>query len=95
MCMWVHHFKCLGPLQLRRKLYILAFKNKTDNPLSLYIKYIGVRIRKCSWLCFGYVKEFLMLIREMVFVFHKSTQSLTRVTSKKLSKTINYTDVSF
>ena len=28
-------------------------------------------VRKCIWLCFGYVIEFLMLIREMAFVFHK------------------------
>ena len=36
-----------------------------------------------------------MLIREMAFVFHKSKQVEKRVTIKKLSKTINITEVSF
>ena len=39
-----------------------------------------VTARKCSLLCFGYVREFLMLIWEMAFVFHKSKQAQTRVT---------------
>ena len=37
---------------------------------------IRVPIRKCIWLCFGYVIEFLMLIREMAFIFHKSKAKL-------------------
>ena len=36
-----------------------------------------------------------MLIREMVFIFHKSKQALKRVTFKILSKKINCTDVNF
>ena len=39
-------------------------------------------------------QKFLMLIREMTFVFHKSKQALTKATLKKLSKAINCTDVS-
>ena len=35
-----------------------------------------------------------MLIREMVFIFHKSKQVEKRMTIKKLSKTINITEVS-
>ena len=35
----------------------------------------GEPLIKCIWLCFGYVKKFLMLIREMSFVFHKSKQA--------------------
>ena len=38
--------------------------------------------------------EFLILIREMLFIFHKSKQALTKGTLKKLSKTINCTEVS-
>ena len=34
-----------------------------------------VSVRKCIWLCFGYVIKFFMLIREMAFVFHKSKQA--------------------
>ena len=52
-------------------------------------------VRKCIWLCFGYVIKFLMLICEMAFVFHKSKQALTRATLKKLLKTIICTEVSF
>ena len=37
----------------------------------------------------------MMMISEMAFVFHKSKQALTRATLKKLSKTINNTNVSF
>ena len=33
-----------------------------------------VPVRKCIQLCFGYVVDFLMLIRKMAFVFHKSKQ---------------------
>ena len=40
-------------------------------------------------------QKFLMLIREMTFVFHKSKQALTKATLKKLSMTINITEVSF
>ena len=54
-----------------------------------------VSVRICIWLRIGYVIKFLMLICEMIFVFHKSKQSLTRVTLKKLSKTINCTKVCF
>ena len=36
-----------------------------------------------------------MLIREMVFIFHKSKQVEKRLTIKKLSNTINITEVSF
>ena len=37
-----------------------------------------VPTRKCIWLCFRYVIEFLMLIWEMAFVFFKSKQAETR-----------------
>ena len=50
---------------------------------------IGYPFKKCIQLCFGYVIEFLMLIREMAFIFHKSKEAKTRETLKKLSKTIN------
>mgnify|MGYP001256400934 CR=1 FL=1 len=33
-----------------------------------------VFLKKCIWLCFGYVIVFLMLIMEIVFIFHKSNQ---------------------
>ena len=56
---------------------------------------LGFPVRKCIWLCFGYVIEFLMLIREMVFVFHKSNQTYKRVTLTQLSTTINRMEVSF
>ena len=36
-----------------------------------------------------------MLIRKMVFIFHKSNQAYKRVTLTKLSTTINRTEVSF
>ena len=52
-------------------------------------------VAKCILMCFRYVKKFLMLILEMTFVFHKSKQALTKATLKKLSKTINCTEVSF
>ena len=51
-------------------------------------------VAKCILMCFRYVMKFLMLILEMTFVFHKSKQALTKATLKKLSKTINCTDVS-
>ncbi len=54
-----------------------------------------VPVRKCIWLCFGYVIEFLMLIREMAFVFHKSKQAYSRVTLKNLSEKMNSAKVSF
>ena len=53
-----------------------------------------VTVAKCILMCFRYVKKFLMLILELTFVFHKSKQALTKATLKKLSKTINCTDVS-
>ena len=37
---------------------------------------------------------FLMLIREMAFVFHKSKQAQTKVTLKKFSKTKNTYEIS-
>ena len=57
--------------------------------------YVWGAVRKCIWLCFGYVIEFLILIQEMAFVLHKSKQAKTRVPLKKLSKTINCTKGSF
>ena len=54
-----------------------------------------VPTRKCIWLCFGYVIEFLMLIRKMAFIFHISKQAEQGVTLMKLSKTINSMDVHF
>ena len=35
----------------------------------------GESVIKCIWLCFGYVIKFLMLIWNMVFVFHKSMKA--------------------
>ena len=57
-------------------------------PFLRYCSADRVPVRKCIWLCFGYVTEFLMLILEMAFVFQKSKQALRRVTLKKLSKKI-------
>ena len=47
-----------------------------------------VSLGKCIWLCFGYFIEFLMLIWERTFVFHKSKQAFIKVTLTKLSKKI-------
>ena len=63
--------------------------------IALGIMKARVPVRKCIWLCFGYVIEFLMLIWEMAFAFHKSKLVYTRVPLKKLSKKINCMDVSF
>ena len=46
-------------------------------------------------LCFGYMIEFLMLIREMAFVFNKSKNVINGDLKKKLSKRINCTEVRF
>ena len=51
-------------------------------------------VAKCILMCCRYVKKFLMLILEMTFVFHKSKQALTKATLKKLSTTINSTEIS-
>ena len=56
---------------------------------------LRVTVRKCVWLCFGYVIKFLMLILKMVFIFHKSKQAFTRVILTKLSKEINHMEISF
>ena len=36
---------------------------------------VRVPVRKCIWMCLGYVVEFLMLIWRMTFVLHKSKQA--------------------
>ena len=51
-------------LNALNSLPILADKSKLSQPQ-----------RKCIWLCFDYVIEFLMLIWEKVFVFHSSKQT--------------------
>ena len=52
-------------------------------------------VAKCILMCFRYVKKFMMLILELTFAFHKSKQALTKATLKKLSMTINITEISF
>ena len=56
---------------------------------------VRVSVRKCFWMGFGYVIEFLMLIRQMAFIFHKSKQEEKRATLDKLSNTLNRSEVSF
>ena len=64
-------------------------------PFLWYCSADRVPVRKCIWLCFGYVIEFLMLIQQMAFVFHKSKQVEKRVALTKLSNTLNHSEVSF
>ena len=61
---------------------------------STSICYLNVVVTHTIETNLSIFQKFLMLIREMTFVFHKSKQALTKATLKKLSKTINYTEVS-
>ena len=58
-------------------MFFCTFLHPTSSPrwTSANWSKLGFPVRKCIWLCFGYVTDFLMLIREMVFVFHKSKQA--------------------
>jgi len=47
--------------------------------------------KKCIWLCFVFLIEFLMLIWEMAFVFHKSKQAKSRVYFKEIVNENKYT----
>ena len=52
-------------------------------------------MRKFIWQCFGYVIKYMMLNREMAFVFHTSKQAQKSYFKKDLSKKINGAAVSF
>ena len=50
-------------------------KNKSKVFHEISIRKSRVPNKKCIWLCFVYLKEFLMLIQEMSYVFHESKQT--------------------
>ena len=61
-------------LQFRSFWHAKGIFQKVWQKAMLDLRY-RVSVRICIWLCFGYVKKFLLLIFEMTFVFHKSKQA--------------------
>ena len=56
-------------------LHIFAQKMSDLQSGKKFLLCIRVDVRKCIWLCFECLIEFLMMIFEMAFVFHKSKQA--------------------
>ena len=97
-CFFSHYYwleKCIQSHMLVALKTISLLYRVLDNVENGLSTKTLTSVRKCIWMCCRYVIKFLMLIWEMAFVFHKRKQAKTRVSLKKLSKTINITEVSF